>query len=153
MADLEKIKIEDGTGLINALVQVGACKSNREARDLINGSSIMVNGNKVTDMNFVLNKEDAFNKELTIIRKGKNGEVYNVGSGKSFYIRDMIGTLVEQSAAASDKTKLPVRLDDNQLTHYRADISKLSRDTGFEPEYDINDTLVSVLEAYRNRYV
>ncbi|MCQ2504033.1 MAG: NAD-dependent epimerase/dehydratase family protein [Saccharofermentans sp.] len=85
--------------------------------------------------------------------KGQPGEVYNVGSGKSFYIRDMIGTLVEQSAAASDKTKLPVRLDDNQLTHYRADISKLSRDTGFEPEYDINDTLVSVLEAYRNRYV
>ena len=71
VADLEKIKIEDGTGLINALVQVGACKSNREARDLINGSSIMVNGNKVTDMNFVLNKADAFNSEMTIIKKGK----------------------------------------------------------------------------------
>ncbi|MBQ0035633.1 MAG: tyrosine--tRNA ligase [Firmicutes bacterium] len=70
-ADLEKIKIEDGTGLINALVLVGACKSNREARDLINGSSISINGEKVTDMNFVLNKADAFNNELTIIKKGK----------------------------------------------------------------------------------
>ena len=71
VADLEKVKIEDGQGLINTLVQIGACKSNREARDLINGSSISVNGTKVTDMNFVLNKADAFNKEMTIIKKGK----------------------------------------------------------------------------------
>ena len=71
VADLEKVKIDDGTGLINTLVQVGACKSNREARDLINGSSIMVNGNKVTDINYTLNKSDAFNNEMTIIKKGK----------------------------------------------------------------------------------
>ena len=71
VADLEKVKIDDGAGLINTLVQVGACKSNREARDLINGSSIMVNGNKVTDINYTLNKSDAFNNEMTIIKKGK----------------------------------------------------------------------------------
>ena len=70
-SDLERTKLEDGTGLINALVSVGACKSNREARDLINGSSISVNGNKVTDINYQLNKADAYNNELTIIKKGK----------------------------------------------------------------------------------
>ena len=70
-ADLERTKIENGTPLINALVQVGACKSNREARDLIKGSSISVNGEKVTDLDFALNAEDAFNKELTILKKGK----------------------------------------------------------------------------------
>ena len=70
-ADLEKHTLEDGTPLINALVAVGACKSNREARDLIKGSSISVNGVKVNDMNFVLKKEDAFHEELTILRKGK----------------------------------------------------------------------------------
>ncbi len=85
--------------------------------------------------------------------KGRTGEVYNVGSGKSFYIRDMIGTLVEASPKATSATTLPVRLPDDQLVHYRADISKLSADTGFEPEYDIKDTLISVLEAYRKRYV
>ena len=70
-ADLERTKIEDGAPLINTLVAIGACKSNREARDLINGSSISINGEKVTDINFVLNKADAFNNELTIIKKGK----------------------------------------------------------------------------------
>ena len=57
--------------MINALVSIGACKSNREARDLIKGSSISVNGEKITDISFALSREDAFNKELTIIKKGK----------------------------------------------------------------------------------
>ena len=70
-SDLEKVMIDDNTNIINALVQVGACKSNREARDLIKGNSIMVNGKKVTDFEFNLNKNDAYNKELTIIKKGK----------------------------------------------------------------------------------
>jgi len=70
-ADLEKTKIGSGSSLIATLVNIGACKSNREARDLITGSSISVNGEKVTDINYVLNKEDAFNNELTIIKKGK----------------------------------------------------------------------------------
>ncbi len=70
-SNLERTRLEDGTPLINALVSIGACKSNREARDLIKGSSISVNGEKVNDMSFVLNREDAFNKELTIIKKGK----------------------------------------------------------------------------------
>lgn len=70
-SDLERTKIEDGAQLIATLVNVGACKSNREARDLITGNSISINGEKVTDINYVLNKADAFNSELTIIKKGK----------------------------------------------------------------------------------
>ena len=71
VADLEKTAIEDKTLLIDALVELHVCNSKREARDLITGSSISVNGNKVTDLNFVLDKENAFNSELTIIKKGK----------------------------------------------------------------------------------
>lgn len=70
-SDLEKVKIESGTALVDTMISLGVCKSKREARELINGSSISVNGEKVTDPGFVLNAEDAFNHELTILRKGK----------------------------------------------------------------------------------
>ena len=70
-SDLQRTKIEDGSQLIPTLVNLGVCKSNREARDLITGNSISINGEKVNDINFVLNKKDAFNEELTIIKKGK----------------------------------------------------------------------------------
>ena len=85
--------------------------------------------------------------------KGRIGEVYNVGSGKSSYIRDMIGYLVGKSEKASSMTTLPVRLLDGELIHYRADISKLQSDTGFVPQYDIEETLNDVLKAYREKYV
>ncbi|MBR2578052.1 MAG: tyrosine--tRNA ligase [Erysipelotrichaceae bacterium] len=71
VADFEKGIIDDGTLLIDALVSLKVCNSKREARDLITGSSIAVNGNKVTSLDHVLKKEDAFNDELTIIKKGK----------------------------------------------------------------------------------
>ena len=70
-SDLERTKLDDGVGLISALVSIGACKSNREARDLITGNSISVNGDKVTDINYALTKANSFNQELTIIKKGK----------------------------------------------------------------------------------
>ena len=69
--DLEKHVIDDNTGLINVLTTIGACRSNREARDLITGNSIMVNGNRITDINYVVSKKDAYNNALTIIKKGK----------------------------------------------------------------------------------
>ena len=70
-SDLEKSTIEDNTLLIDTLVNLHVASSKREARDLINGNSITVNGEKVNDLNFVLKKEDAFDNKLTIIKKGK----------------------------------------------------------------------------------
>lgn len=85
-----------------------------------------------------------------LAEKGVSGKIYNVGSGKSTYIRDMIGVLVENSDAAMEKVMLPKRLDDNELIHVRADISELQKDTGFEPSIDISNTLLEVLEYYRS---
>ncbi len=71
VADLEKTVVENDIPLTDALVKIGACNSKREARDLIKGSSITVNGEKITDIEYRLNAQKAFNNELTIIRKGK----------------------------------------------------------------------------------
>ena len=71
VSDLEKTVIDDNSNIVNVLVSIGACKSNREARDLINGNSIMVNGKKINDINYIVSRNDAFNKELTVIKKGK----------------------------------------------------------------------------------
>ncbi len=70
-ADLEKSEIESGTPLIDALISCHVCNSKREARDLISGNSISINGEKVNDINFILDEKDAFDGKLTIIKKGK----------------------------------------------------------------------------------
>lgn len=85
-----------------------------------------------------------------IAENGKRGEVYNVGSGKSFYIRDLIAHLVNLSEDAKEKVMLPKASEPSALVHYRADISKLQSVVDFEAQYDIYETLTNVLNYFRN---
>lgn len=71
LADAAKTEIEDGTGLIDALVAAGASKSKSDARKLIQQGSVTLNGAKASDLNAVLNRADAVNKEFFILKKGK----------------------------------------------------------------------------------
>ena len=65
------IDMEEDTQILNALVKVGAASSNREARQFVTGGSVLVNGEKITDVSFVIQKENAFGKQATVIRRGK----------------------------------------------------------------------------------
>jgi tyrosyl-tRNA synthetase len=71
LAEASRGEISMDTLLIDCLVLVGAAKSKREARDLITGGSVLVNGGKMTDLEFIVQKENALHKSLTVIRKGK----------------------------------------------------------------------------------
>lgn len=69
--DAPSAMITSNTSLVDILVEANIAKSKREAREWIAQGSIQVNGHKVQDLEFVVDKKDAFNEELTIIKKGK----------------------------------------------------------------------------------
>lgn len=71
LSDAKKFEAEDGISLIDALVGAEVCKSKGEARRLIQQGSVSVNGEKITDIEKVLNKAEAVNQEFTILKKGK----------------------------------------------------------------------------------
>lgn len=60
-----------GTGLLTALVEAGLVKSTGEARKLIQGNGIKVNGEGVADMATQLTFDDALFQRFYLIRKGK----------------------------------------------------------------------------------
>ena len=53
------------------LVEMGICKSKREAREFITNGSISINGKKITDLEFMVTKEVAIEDKYIIIRRGK----------------------------------------------------------------------------------
>ena len=57
--------------LINGLVEAKLASSNREAREFIKNGAVTVNGDKVTDMNFILNKDNAIEGKFIVLRRGK----------------------------------------------------------------------------------
>ena len=57
--------------LIDALVEAGLAKSKSEARTFITGGGVTINGDKVTDLTFMLNKDKAIEGKFIVIRRGK----------------------------------------------------------------------------------
>ena len=71
LKDVPHFNVNDNELLVNFLVTSNICKSKRVARELIVQGSIMINGEKITNINFVLTKKHAINNQITVIKKGK----------------------------------------------------------------------------------
>ena len=63
------IKLDDT--LLNTLVDNKIASSRREAREFLNSNSIVVNGEKISDENTIINKDMLLHGKYLVIRKGK----------------------------------------------------------------------------------
>lgn len=85
------------------------------------------------------------------LEHGKPGDVYNIGSGMSHSIRELLDTLlamtnakirVEQDSARSRPSDTPVTLCDS---------TKFRTRTGWEPRFEFQETLRDTLEYWRSK--
>lgn len=86
-----------------------------------------------------------------LMEKGKKGETYNVGSGKAIEIQYILDTIISLSTK-----EIIVEVDEDKLrpvdvSIIEADISKLQKDTGWNPNIDIKETIKETLDYYRNK--
>ena len=65
------VNLDENTLLEDALIQIKAASSKREAREFIKGNSVAINGEKITDLTKVLNRSDALYNEYVVIKRGK----------------------------------------------------------------------------------
>lgn len=68
---LPSIAVSPGDGLLNTMVAVGAAKSSGEARKLIQGRGVRLNGTQVEDPKLAVVFDDAYFGEFFLLRKGK----------------------------------------------------------------------------------
>ena len=78
LKDVPHFEITEEMNLVEFLVNHKIASSKREAREWITAGSITVNGEKITDLEFVVKKKDALEETLTIVRRGK--KKYYVGT-------------------------------------------------------------------------
>ena len=69
--DVPSFAVEEGTKLIDMLIDNGICSSKREASEFLNAGSISINDEKVNDENLEINKSMAINDEVIVIKRGK----------------------------------------------------------------------------------
>jgi UDP-glucose 4-epimerase len=78
-----------------------------------------------------------------------SGNVYNVGTGRSITVLDLIAALNRLLGTSLEPKFGPARAGD--VRHSRADISRGRRDLGYEPNVTFEDGLERTLRWYRER--
>ena len=68
---IEPFSINKDTLLVDLLVENNVCSSKREAREFISNNSISLNGEKVTDLEFLVTKNVLIGQKYIVIRRGK----------------------------------------------------------------------------------
>ncbi|WJG70834.1 tyrosine--tRNA ligase [Spiroplasma ixodetis] len=71
LKDVPHFNLNHNEQIIDFLVNNQICNSKRIARELIMQGSIVVNGEKITNINFLISKKNAINNQVTVIKKGK----------------------------------------------------------------------------------
>ena len=69
--DIPKFNVNSGDTLVDVLVNNNIVSSKREAREMITSNAISINNKKFTNVDAVINKEDAIDNKVLLIKKGK----------------------------------------------------------------------------------
>ena len=85
-----------------------------------------------------------------LMEKGKFGEVYNIGSGKSYEISEILNILMSFSTEKIDVVEDSALVRSVDVKELRCDFSKLKNDTGWEPEIPIEKSLKDTLDYWRD---
>lgn len=85
-----------------------------------------------------------------LMERGKIGDVYNIGSEKSYKISEILNILLSFS-----KQKIEIKEDESlmrkvDIKESRCDSSKIKKDTGWKPEIPIEKSLLDALDYWRN---
>ena len=75
--DYDKVNVNSGTNILDLLINMGAASSKREAREFVLGNAVSINGEKVTDLEYIINDTDFLDDTYIIIRRGKKN--YYIG--------------------------------------------------------------------------
>lgn len=69
--DVPFVEEKEDINIIDAVVNVGAAPSKRQAREYIKNGAISINGEIEKDFDFIITKENAIGNMFTVLRRGK----------------------------------------------------------------------------------
>jgi GDP-4-dehydro-6-deoxy-D-mannose reductase len=85
-----------------------------------------------------------------LLGKGRNGEVYNVCSGVERSVRSLVERLLELASVEAEIQNDPTRFRPSDQPRVCGDHAKLSRDTGWQPEVPMDETLLNLYRYWEH---
>src|SRR3972149_1456252 len=85
-----------------------------------------------------------------LIEKGEPGEVYNIGSGRSYEIKYLLDTLLSFSSKKINVESDPALMRPVDVPELVCDNSRIRKQTGWEPKIPIEQTIRETLDYWRS---
>ncbi len=85
------------------------------------------------------------------LEKGRKGEVYNIGTGKAYQIKEILDRLLSLAGDDVEVKVDPDRLRPSDVPILLSDSTKFRKITGWEPKIPFNQSLRDLLDYWRDR--
>ncbi len=95
--------------------------------------------------------KDAVRAYRLIAEKGLAGEVYNVGSGNPYSAQEILDKMRALAKCEIPVKQDPARMRPSDTPVVRCNHDKLTAQTGWEPQYTMDDIVADVVEDWRER--
>jgi GDP-4-dehydro-6-deoxy-D-mannose reductase len=94
---------------------------------------------------------DVVRAYLSLLDKGRTGEVYNVGSGRERRLSDVLGEMVQLAGVTAEIVIDPARMRASEQRRVVADVHKIAADTGWEASIPLSTTLTDMVDDWSGR--
>jgi GDP-4-dehydro-6-deoxy-D-mannose reductase len=99
----------------------------------------------------ILDVRDVVRAYRLLAERGEPGGVYNICSGRSVTLDEVVRVLLALAGSDLRVTTDPARMRPVDLPDLRGDPSRLYAATGWEPQFALEDTLLDVLAYWRDQ--
>lgn len=98
----------------------------------------------------IMDQRDLVNALMLLAEKGKAGDVYNISSEHIYQMKDIVTIIEKQIAHELTIVVDPALLRPTDEKIIVGDVSKLKKDTGWEQQIPMEQTIADMLEYWRN---
>lgn len=86
---------------------------------------------------------------VLLVTEGEPGEVYNIGSGESHSIQELLDTLVSMSRVPIEVRQDPDRMRPSDVPDFVCDATRIRERTGWQATISFDQSLQDILEYWR----
>ena len=109
-------------------------------------------GNLAAERDFT-DVRDIVRAYSALMKSGKSGQTYNVGSGKARSIQSMLDMILEKSSVKIEVKQDSSRMRPSDVPTIAADITRIKNDTGWQPEIALSDTIDDIIAYWRKKEI
>jgi GDP-4-dehydro-6-deoxy-D-mannose reductase len=111
---------------------------------------VMYVGNLTAKRDFT-DVRDVVKAYALLVKEGKRGETYNVGTGHALAIQEILDTIISMSDKSIEVKIDPDRLRPVDVPIIEPDIRKINECTGWKPQILLSQTLKETLDYWRGQ--